>query len=45
MNPGEFEGADLSLASSGRNDIQLALHEMPGLMAVRELFTKRDQYA
>jgi adenosylhomocysteinase len=35
MNPGEFEVADLSLASFGRKEIQLAEHEMPGLMAVR----------
>src|SRR6202453_4265810 len=28
--------ADLSLASFGRKEIQLAEHEMPGLMAVRE---------
>src|ERR1700683_3168992 len=31
--------ADLSLASFGRKEIQLAEHEMPGLMAVR------DEYA
>jgi adenosylhomocysteinase len=36
MNPGEFEVADLSLAAFGRKEIQLAEHEMPGLMAVRE---------
>src|SRR6202162_3178939 len=28
--------ADLSLASFGRKEIQLAEHEMPGLMAIRE---------
>jgi adenosylhomocysteinase len=30
-----FQVADLSLASFGRKEIQLAEHEMPGLMAVR----------
>jgi adenosylhomocysteinase len=36
MSPDDFEVADLSLASFGRKEIQLAEHEMPGLMAVRE---------
>jgi adenosylhomocysteinase len=36
MSPGQFEVADLSLAAFGRKEIQLAEHEMPGLMAVRE---------
>ena len=31
-----FKVADLSLAEFGRNEIRLAEHEMPGLMAVRE---------
>src|ERR1700685_3040404 len=31
-----FPGGDPSLASFGRKEIQLAEHEMPGLMAVRE---------
>jgi S-adenosylhomocysteine hydrolase len=35
MNLSEFRVADLSLASFGRKEIQLAEHEMPGLMAVR----------
>src|ERR1051326_5283187 len=30
-----FQVADLSLAAFGRKEIQLAEHEMPGLMAVR----------
>src|SRR5215469_10987028 len=34
-----FQVADLSLASFGRKEIQLAEHEMPGLMTVR------DEYA
>jgi adenosylhomocysteinase len=31
-----FKVADLSLAEFGRNEIRLAEHEMPGLMAIRE---------
>ncbi len=31
----EFKVADLSLAEFGRNEIRLAEHEMPGLMAIR----------
>ena len=30
-----YQVADLSLADFGRKEIQLAEHEMPGLMAVR----------
>src|ERR1700752_4454439 len=33
--PLPFKVADLSLATFGRKEIQLAEHEMPGLMAVR----------
>jgi adenosylhomocysteinase len=33
---GDFKVADLSLAAFGRKEIQLAEHEMPGLMAMRE---------
>ena len=36
MSPDDFEVADLSLAGFGRKEIQLAEHEMPGLMAGRE---------
>jgi adenosylhomocysteinase len=32
---GDFKVADLSLAAFGRKEIQLAEHEMPGLMALR----------
>ncbi len=35
-----FQVADLSLASFGRKEIQLAEHEMPGLMAVREEYAR-----
>ncbi|HEY2265109.1 MAG TPA: adenosylhomocysteinase, partial [Streptosporangiaceae bacterium] len=31
-----YQVADLSLAAFGRKEIQLAEHEMPGLMSVRE---------
>ena len=34
----DFKVADLSLAEFGRNEIRLAEHEMPGLMATREEF-------
>jgi adenosylhomocysteinase len=36
INEGDFKVADLSLAEYGRNEIRLAEHEMPGLMALRE---------
>ncbi|MBG0563122.1 adenosylhomocysteinase [Actinoplanes aureus] len=35
---GDFKVADLSLAGFGRKEIELAEHEMPGLMALREEF-------
>jgi adenosylhomocysteinase len=47
MNPGtaaatdtehDFQVADLSLAAFGRKEIELAEHEMPGLMATRHAF-------
>ena len=34
----DYKVADLSLADFGRTEIQLAEHEMPGLMAMRERF-------
>jgi adenosylhomocysteinase len=36
----DFKVADLSLAAFGRKEIQLAEHEMPGLMAVRREFAQ-----
>ncbi|HEY1739554.1 MAG TPA: adenosylhomocysteinase, partial [Acidimicrobiia bacterium] len=33
---GDFKVADLSLAAWGRKEIELAEHEMPGLMAMRD---------
>ena len=38
-SPDPFKVADLSLAAFGRKEIELAEHEMPGLMAMR------DEYA
>ncbi len=35
----DFKVADLSLAEFGRNEIMLAEHEMPGLMAMRERYS------
>src|SRR5919199_655714 len=35
LTDGDFQAADLSLAGFGRKEIQLAEHEMPGLMALR----------
>ncbi|MGD8150152.1 adenosylhomocysteinase [Ornithinimicrobium sp. Y1694] len=37
--------ADLSLAESGRHQIRLAEHEMPGLMALRERFAGQQPLA
>jgi adenosylhomocysteinase len=36
----DFKVADLSLAEFGRKEIELAEHEMPGLMALRERFSE-----
>ncbi|MFC9426059.1 MULTISPECIES: adenosylhomocysteinase [unclassified Streptomyces] len=35
---GDFEVADIGLAAAGRQDITLAEHEMPGLMALRSAY-------
>src|ERR1700742_3441744 len=35
MSAEPYKGADISLAAFGRKEIQLAEHEMPGLMATR----------
>jgi len=40
-----FEVADLSLAERGRKEIELAEHEMPGLMALRERHGKEQPLA
>ncbi len=41
----EFKVADLSLAAFGRKEIELAEHEMPGLMAIRKEFRDRQPLA
>ena len=38
LSTDDFKVADLSLAAFGRKEIQLAEHEMPGLMKTREEF-------
>jgi len=38
----DFKVADLSLAAFGRKEIELAEHEMPGLMSVREEYAARQ---
>jgi adenosylhomocysteinase len=40
LDAGDFKVADLSLADFGRKEIELAEHEMPGLMALRERYAK-----
>jgi len=37
----DFKVKDLSLAAWGRKEIELAEHEMPGLMALREEYSKK----
>ncbi|ASW53730.1 adenosylhomocysteinase [Plantactinospora sp. KBS50] len=39
---GDFKVADLSLAEFGRKEIELAEHEMPGLMAIRREFAQQQ---
>lgn len=41
----DFKVADLSLAAFGRREIQLAEHEMPGLMAVRKEYAAAQPLA
>jgi adenosylhomocysteinase len=42
MSTEPFKVADLKLADFGRKEIQLAEHEMPGLMAIREEYAKEQ---
>jgi adenosylhomocysteinase len=42
---GDFKVADLSLAGFGRKEIQLAEHEMPGLMAIRREYAASQPLA
>jgi adenosylhomocysteinase len=39
LDTGDFKVADLSLAEFGRKEIELAEHEMPGLMALRDRYS------
>ncbi|SCE71525.1 adenosylhomocysteinase [Micromonospora saelicesensis] len=41
-NFSDFKVADLSLAAFGRKEIELAEHEMPGLMSIRREFAERQ---
>ena len=41
----DFKVADLGLAEAGRKQIQLAEHEMPGLMALRERYAEQQPLA
>jgi adenosylhomocysteinase len=45
LSPEDFKVADLSLATFGRKEIDLAEHEMPGLMAIREEFAESQPLA
>jgi len=45
LSPDDFKVADLSLAGFGRKEIQLAEHEMPGLMATRAEFADSQPLA
>ena len=42
LGVGDYKVADLSLAGFGRKEIQLAEHEMPGLMATRREYADRQ---
>jgi adenosylhomocysteinase len=42
LQPNDFKVADLALAGFGRKEIQLAEHEMPGLMAIREEYAAQQ---
>jgi adenosylhomocysteinase len=45
LDAGDFKVADLSLAEFGRKEIELAEHEMPGLMALRERYSESKPLA
>ena len=42
LQDNDFKVADLTLAAFGRKEIQLAEHEMPGLMAVRAEYAQQQ---
>ncbi len=44
-NRGDYAVADLSLASFGRKEMNLAEHEMPGLMAIRAMYADEQPLA
>lgn len=44
-NSGDYKIKDISLAEWGRKEIDMAEHEMPGLMALREEFGKEQPLA
>ena len=39
LNPNEYQIADLSLAEFGRKEIDIAEHEMPGLLSIRSKYS------
>ena len=41
LNPEEYQIADLSLAEFGRKEIEIAEHEMPGLLAIRSKYSNK----
>jgi adenosylhomocysteinase len=45
LTPGDHKVADLSLAAWGRREIELAEHEMPGLMSLRAEFADAQPLA
>ena len=45
LTQSDFKVADLSLAAFGRKEIQLAEHEMPGLMSIRHEFADAQPLA
>jgi adenosylhomocysteinase len=45
LNRQDFKVADPGLAAFGRKEIELAEHEMPGLMAIREEYAGRQPLA
>src|SRR3954454_7509656 len=45
LTAGDFKVADLSLATFGRKEIELAEHEMPGLMSIRNEFAAAQPLA
>ncbi len=45
LSPDDFKVADLTLSAFGRKEIELAEHEMPGLMATRAEYTDSQPLA